>query len=198
MGPAGRWLAAAALGIAFAILAPASASAEILELSLDRGVLEIKSSDERDVIEVSAGGKSVVIADRDGIPEAAGPCRGGGTETVVSCPRKRVDEAVVDLGDADDSFDGDGDLRFEVEGDTGDDEIDGGDAGDLLEGKYGNDTIDGSAGPDEILGGLDDDAMFGKGGRDRLDGGPGKDSGDGGAGKDRCLGVEQAGKGDCA
>ena len=198
MGQAGRTLAATALAIGCALAVPAAASAEIRELTLDRGTLTIKSSDERDVIEVAAGRKSVIVSDRDGVPEAAAPCKGGGIETTLACPRDEVDEVVVDLRDANDRFDGDGKLRFEVDGDAGDDEIDGGDARDLLEGRTGDDRIDGSAGSDEILGGLDDDTLFGKGGRDLLDGGPGKDRGDGGAGKDRCLGVEKAGKGNCA
>jgi Ca2+-binding RTX toxin-like protein len=185
------------VGLGVAILAPAGAQAEIRELTLEKGVIEIKAGDTRDVIDVAAGGKSVVVNDHDGAPESAAPCKGGGT-SAVSCPRKQVDEVVVDLGDGDDSFDGDGELRFEVEGDTGDDEIDGGDTGDLLEGKYGDDAIDGSDGSDKIYGGLDDDALVGRGGRDLLDGGPGKDSGAGGAGRDTCDGIEQAGRRDCS
>lgn len=197
MGPAGRWSAAAALALALATLAPAAASGEIRELSLDGGVLEIKAGDSRDVLEIAARKKAVVVTDRDPAPESEAPCKAG-PSTVVRCPRKRVEEVRVDLGDGDDSFDGDGKLRFEVEGDAGDDEIDGGDAGDLLEGKLGDDTIDGSEGGDDIFGGLDDDTIFGKGGRDLLDGGPGEDRGDGGAGVDECDGVERAGKGGCS
>ena len=198
MGPAGRLLRFVVLGSLLATVTPAAASAEITEFSLDAGVLELKASDARDVVEVAADSKSVVVSDRDGIPESEAPCKGGGTETTVSCPRKQVKKVVVDLGDDDDTFDGDGKLRFEVEGDSGNDEMDGGDAADLLEGKYGDDTLDGSDGSDELLGGLDDDTLFGKGGKDLLDGGPGDDSGDGGGGKDKCAGVEHAGKGDCA
>ena len=185
------------LGSLFATLAPAAASAEITEFSLDGGVLELKASDAVDEIEVAADRKAVVVSDRDGIPESELPCKGGGTETTVSCPRAQVKKVVVDLGDGDDVFDGDGKLRFEVEGDTGEDEMDGGDAGDLLEGKFGDDTLDGSDGSDELLGGLDDDKIFGKAGKDIVDGGPGDDRGDGGSGKDKCAGIEHAGKGDC-
>ena len=198
MGPAGRLLIGLVLGSLSAAVAPAAASAEITEFGLDGGVLELKASDARDAIEVAAGRKSVVVSDRDGIPESEAPCKGGGTEITVSCPREQVKKVVVDLGDGDDSFDGDGKLRFEVEGDSGDDEIDGGDAADLLEGKYGDDRLDGSDGPDELLGGLDDDVLFGKAGKDLIDGGPGDDRGDGGGGKDKCAGIEHAGKGDCA
>jgi len=196
MGSAGRLLRGVALVIALAIAVPASAGAEVSELSLSGGTLLIKGSDARDVIEVAATRKAVVVSDGDGIPETSTPCKGGGTGATASCPRGKVDEVVVDLGDADDSFDGDGDVRFEVDGDSGADEMDGGDAADLLEGKYGDDTLDGSEGPDKLLGGLDDDTLFGKGGKDRLDGGPGEDWGDGGAGKDKCEGVER-GKGEC-
>jgi hypothetical protein len=197
MGVSGRSWTGLTVAAAVALAMPAVASAEVTELSLYNGTLEIKASDEVDVLEVAATRKAVVVSDRDGIPETATPCKGGGTSTSATCPRDEVNEVVIDLGDGDDSFDGDGDLRFEVEGDAGDDEMDGGDAADLLEGKYGDDTLDGSEGADVLLGGLDDDSLFGKGGKDRLDGGPGKDRGDGGAGKDRCAGVEK-GKGECA
>jgi hypothetical protein len=196
MGPAGRsWTGLAAIA-ALALAAPAGAGAEVTELSLRSGTLTLKASDAADVVEVAATRKAVVVSDRDGIPASETPCKGGGTETTVSCPRGQVDEVVVDLGDADDRFDGDGDVRFEIEGDSGNDVMDGGDARDLLEGKFGDDTLDGSGGADELLGGIDDDTLFGKDGKDRLDGGPGYDRGDPGAGKDRCEGVEK-GKGEC-
>ena len=197
MGAAGRSSAVVALTSVLALGLPGAAGAEVTELALDGGTLAIKASDERDVLEVTAGRNSVVVSDRYGIPESETPCRGDGAGTTVSCPRALVDVVVIDLGDADDSFDGDGDLRFEVEGDSGDDEMDGGDAADLLEGKLGDDTLDGSEGSDELIGGLDDDTLFGKGGKDMLDGGPGADRGDGGAGKDRCHGVEKYPKRGC-
>ena len=194
---AGRLGIAGLLGVVVGLGLAAPAAAEIRELELDGGILSIKAGNTRDVIEVAAGDKAVTITDRDRI-EAPGPPCEASSANVVSCPRRKVDEVVVDLGDANDRFDADGSLRFEVDGDSGDDEIDGGDLGDLLEGKFGDDRIDGSEGGDQILGGLDDDVMTGKGGKDLLDGGPGKDRGDGGAGKDKCIGVEQASKRDCS
>jgi Ca2+-binding RTX toxin-like protein len=191
MAPAGRSLVAVALVFGCITLVPASAGAEIRDLTLDGGVLTIKGGDDADVLEVAAGRKSVVVTDTDPAPEVDAPCKGG-PATVIRCPRKRVDEVRVDLGDANDEFDGDGDIRFEIDGDAGNDLIDGGDTRDLLEGKRGDDEIDGSEGSDAILGGLDDDRLFGKAGRDLLDGGPGDDRGDGGNGKDTCPGVERA------
>ncbi len=143
---------------------------------------------------MAATKKGVVVEDPDGVPSVGPPCEGGYPESsaVVTCPRRKVDLVVVDLGDGDDSFDGDGDVRFKVDGDADDDEIDGGDARDLLEGKFGDDSLDGSEGSDSLLGGLGDDRLSGKAGKDLLDGGPGSDRGNGGAGKNRCYGVEKA------
>jgi hypothetical protein len=191
MGAAGRRRAAAVAIALFALAAPASGSAEIRELTLDGGVLEIKASNERDVLEIDAGRKSVVVTDTGPVPEAEAPCKSAGA-SVVSCPRKQVQKVLVDMGDADDVFRGSGDLRYEVDGDLGDDRLTGGDASDLLEGRLENDTIDGGDGNDDIFGGLGDDRMKGKDGRDLLDGGPGEDRGAGGEGKDDCPGVEQA------
>jgi hypothetical protein len=192
MGAAGRRRAAVAAIAAFALVLPATASAEIREIALEGGVLEIKAGNERDVLEVEAGRKSVLVADSDPAPVAQAPCKAGPSGNVIRCPRKQVDEVHVDMGDADDVFTGAGDIRFEVDGDLGDDRLTGGDAPDLLEGRLENDTIDGGDGNDDVFGGLGDDRMKGKGGRDLLDGGPGDDRGAGGAGKDDCPGVEQA------
>lgn len=191
MGPTGRRRAAALGAVATALVLPAGAGAEVTEVALDRGTLEIRASDEADRVEIAAGGRSVVIDDPDGVPVSEAPCKGGSPSSVIRCPRSRVDSVAIDLGDADDSFDGDGDLPFAVEGDRGNDRVDGGDARDLLEGKFGDDEIDGSAGADRVLGGVDDDVLYGKAGRDEVDGGPGEDSGDGGAGRDRCFGLER-------
>ena len=191
MGAAGRRRAAVAIVAAFALAVPATASAEIREIGLYGGVLEIKASNERDVLEIKAGGKSVLVADTGPMPEAQAPCKSAGG-AAISCPRKRVDEVHVDMGDADDVFTGVGDIRYEVDGDLGNDRLAGGDASDLLEGRLENDTIDGGDGNDDILGGLGDDRMKGRGGRDLLEGGPGEDRGAGGDGKDDCPGVEQA------
>lgn len=187
---AGRRIAATALAATIVALAPSSAAAELTELKLRGGTLTVKGGNAVDEIAIAADGRSVVIDDPAGVPEADSPCKGGPPSSVVRCPRGQVDEAVVDLGDGDDVFDGDGDLRFEVDGDRDDDTIDGGDARDLIEGKFGNDEIDGSDGSDRLFGGVDDDIVFGKAGRDLVDGGPGTDEGDGGAGKDKCSGLE--------
>ncbi len=178
----------------------APASAELRQLDLVNGVLMIQAGESADALRVEAKGKAVEISDQDPITSKPNVCEGGYPETssFVTCPRKQVKKVVVDLGDGNDSFDGDGDIRFEVNGDKGDDVVDGGDAADLLEGKLGDDTLEGSEGSDDLLGGLDDDKLIGKGGRDLLAGGPGTDSGNGGPAKDKCVGVEKAKKGACS
>ena len=194
-GRRGFVCALSTVGLLFAV----PAGAEIRTVELAGGTLEIKAGDSADVIKVAAGQKSVSVHDRDGIAVVPSGC--SGTDdlpmSTIRCPRTQVDQVVVDLGDGNDEFDGDGDVRFEIVGDKGNDEMDGGDAGDLIEGRFGDDTIDGSEGSDEILGGLDDDTMFGRAGKDLLDGGPGKDRGDAGEGKDECAGVEKEKKDTC-
>lgn len=182
------------------VTSPAAAGAEIRTISLSDGTLEIKGGAGADEIEVSAGRRRVEIGDSDGVPSPGPACDGTYTESSdsVACPRSAVDEVIVDLDDGDNAFDGDGDVRFEVEGGKDADLIDGGDARDLLEGKLGDDELDGSDGGDQLLGGLGDDLLTGKAGRDLLDGGPGRDKGDGGSGKDRCSGIERAAKGACS
>ncbi len=188
-----------ALACAAALALAAPAAAEVQSVELSGGTLEIKAGAGDDAIQVAAGNNGVTVRDSDGVPTAGPPCEGGYPESspTVTCPRKDVKVVVVELGDGNDVFDGDGKLRFEVSGDKGDDQMDGGDAGDLIEGKLGDDIIDGSEGSDELLGGLDDDRLFGKGGKDVVDGGPGKDRGDAGEGKDKCVGVEKEKKGTC-
>jgi Ca2+-binding RTX toxin-like protein len=187
---AGRRIVAIALAATLFALTPAAASAEVTQVYLDGGVLEVKGSDAADEVSVAVEGDEILVSDPDGVPEAEAPCKAGTPISVISCPRDAVESVQASLVDGGDVFDGDGDLPFGVDGGKDDDEIHGGDARDVLEGKLGNDAITGGQGRDQVLGGLGDDVLSGQGGPDLVDGGPGKDKGEGGGGKDHCAGIE--------
>ena len=59
--------------------------------------------------------------------------------------------------------------------------------GDTINGNNGNDQLDGLAGDDSISGGSGDDTLIGGAGVDTLDGGSGNDAIDGGAGDDTIV-----------
>ena len=75
-----------------------------------------------------------------------------------------------------------------IRGLEGDDTIQGGGGDDRLLGGLGEDTVSGGPGADNILGNADDDSLFGGNGDDRLVGGGGNDVLRGGDGDDRLLG----------
>jgi 2',3'-cyclic-nucleotide 2'-phosphodiesterase (5'-nucleotidase family) len=83
-----------------------------------------------------------------------------------------------------------------LQGNVGDDTIDGGYGKDILRGLGGEDTLNGGVDDDQVFGGEGNDALsggsgkdklFGEAGNDTLDGGGGKDTLDGGAGNDRYI-----------
>ena len=114
-------------------------------------------------------------------PRAGPPCEGGYPEssTVVTCPRRKVDVVVVELGDGQRLVQGRGDIRFDVDGDMGDDEIKGGDANDdLFEGEsattssVGTTVADDSSAASRTTGsGKDGRSSTAAPGKDRCEGG---------------------------
>ncbi len=83
----------------------------------------------------------------------------------------------------DDSLDG-GDGKDQLFGKAGNDLLKGGTGNDLLYGQSGNDLLYGQSGNDYLNGGNDDDKLIGGSGNDYLHGGNGNDSLYGGSGND--------------
>lgn len=71
-----------------------------------------------------------------------------------------------------------------INGNKGNDFIDGAGGADLLNGGEGDDVVYGGTGNDRIDGGKDQDILFGEAGNDTMFGGEGHDQIDGGAGRD--------------
>jgi Ca2+-binding RTX toxin-like protein len=90
-------------------------------------------------------------------------------------------------GDGDDDVEGD-EGRDVVAGGLGDDEREGGPGNDRLLPSPGNDRQFGNGGNDFVSGGAGNDRQNGGAGADRIIGGAGRDSQNGGPGRDRCNG----------
>lgn len=102
------------------------------------------------------------------------------------------DDTVIDYGDNNHIFLGDGFDRYEgsysaggyVDGGAGDDYLVGSVQPDDFDGGAGDDTLIGASGDDTLNGGLGTDDLFGNAGADSISGDVGNDSLDGGAGPD--------------
>ena len=71
-----------------------------------------------------------------------------------------------------------------INGDAGNDTLNGNDGNDDLDGDEGNDLLNGGLGNDDLRGGIGNDTLNGDAGNDTLDGGSGDDTLNGGAGRD--------------
>jgi len=100
---------------------------------------------------------------------------------------KGDDGSSVDLPDDLPSGEDAPDARI-LEGDSGDNTLDGGNGPDLILGKAGNDVLTGGNGNDFVAGGEGDDTLAGNNGADLLDAGAGADSLAGGRGGDLMKG----------
>jgi len=75
-----------------------------------------------------------------------------------------------------------------INGDSGDNNINGTGTGDTIDGGAGDDNINGSGGGDTLIGGAGNDSVSGGGGSDDVSGGDGNDNVSGGANKDTVNG----------
>ena len=100
-------------------------------------------------------------------------------------------EAKITGGDGNDQIDAKYALWSEIDGDSGNDLIDGSDQGsDIIRGGGGVDNIFGRGGNDDIDGGEGNDVLHGGEGNDVIRGGPGRDDLYGGGGDDDLNGNE--------
>ena len=74
-----------------------------------------------------------------------------------------------------------------INGDAGNDTLNGNDGNDDLNGDEGNDLLNGGLGNDDLRGGAGNDTLNGDAGNDTLDGGFGDDTLNGGAGRDTLI-----------
>ncbi|MFN6537616.1 MAG: beta strand repeat-containing protein [Nostoc sp. EkiNYC01] len=91
---------------------------------------------------------------------------------------------VTFLNDLDNNITGFDNSNDVINGQGGDDTIDGKSGNDILRGGAGNDTLDGGMGNDTLIGGVGNDILDGGTGNDTLIGGVGNDTLDGGTGDD--------------
>jgi Effector protein/RTX calcium-binding nonapeptide repeat (4 copies) len=101
---------------------------------------------------------------------------------------------ILRLGGGDDVIEvgTDVDVRFTLEGQTGDDRLEGGAGDETIRGGDGRDYIDGFSGDDDIEGGEGHDVVYAGDGDDVVRGGDGRDYLDGGEGADTVLGGDLA------
>lgn len=139
------------------------ASAEVTTETTETGTQTITAS-----LPTSGGVDECERAAGDPAGAPAGNCSDQVTKTWAVCP----------------GFEGD--LRNQVVGTSGDDELVGTAGRDVICGLGGDDVIRARGGRDLVLGGAGDDVMRGGPGNDRLRGGPGPDTAIGGRGTDVC------------
>ncbi len=77
--------------------------------------------------------------------------------------------------------------RRQIEGNSGDNLINGGAGEEEIRGRSGNDTLNGNGGDDRLRGDKGDDVLNGGSGNDRLRGDHGNDTLTGGTGSDRFI-----------
>jgi Ca2+-binding RTX toxin-like protein len=100
--------------------------------------------------------------------EGTSECTGGGTNQ-VSCPL--VSQVFIDAGDSNDGITiaESVPMTFRIDGEDGDDSIDGGGLGDVIDGGDGTDNLDGEGGDDQILPEAGTDDADGGAGIDTID-----------------------------
>ncbi len=189
--------------------AVATATAVITGVGVNKRVLQIVGTEDRDRVDVSRSRHQVKV-DADFLNsrysrrfrsfDAAAVerieiflCDGDDRATVS----KKLDiPAVIEGGDGDDYLKGGsgndrlsgGSGNDKLKGRGGDDVLDGGDGDDYLKGGSGNDRLSGGSGNDKLKGGKGDDVLEGGDGDDYLKGESGRDILIGGADSDKLFG----------
>jgi hypothetical protein len=155
------------------------ASAQAATLTLEGGTLTYTAEGGRgNSVSIGAVGGLVSVAAGDndlfGQPPGCTPLDGP-PNTGYACPG--VARVVVNAGDLDDSITADDALTvpLTINGEGGDDDLDGGAGPDVLSGGDGQDELTGGESSDLLDGGAGDDVLDGGGGSDRMLGGPGID-----------------------
>jgi hypothetical protein len=99
---------------------------------------------------------------------------------------EQLDELIAVAEEVGKTCDG---VKTTIDGDSGDNDMDGTSGPDIMHGFQGNDTMDGNGSVDRMCGGRGNDIVRGGAGEDRVIGGPGHDEVRGGAATDQILGM---------
>ena len=141
----------------------------------------------------------IVIDTGDGDDEVTVVAVDGGIRVTVNGVEQvftgvTAGSVILRLGGGDDVIEvgTDVDVRFTLEGQTGDDRLEGGAGDETIRGGDGRDYIDGFSGDDDIEGGEGHDVVYAGDGDDVVRGGDGRDYLDGGEGADTVLGGDLA------
>jgi hypothetical protein len=173
-----RALTLTLLAAAFAVAAPAAASAATLGRAADGTLTYTAGAGVANTVDVQTADDGGTVVYTSGEPMTVVPsgCTLAGEEEIATCPAAPA--ARVDLGDGDDI----GRVSFgskvptTILGGAGNDELDGWDNADVLDGGPGDDVVDGRGGADRVAGGDGNDEVDGGAGSDTLDGGAGDDA----------------------
>lgn len=141
----------------------------------------------------------IVIDTGDGDDEVTVVAVDGGIRVTVNGVEQvftgmTAGSVILRLGGGDDVIEvgTDVEVRFTLEGQTGDDRLEGGAGDETIRGGDGRDYIDGFSGDDDIEGGEGHDVVYAGDGDDLVRGGDGRDYLDGGEGADTVLGGDLA------
>ena len=162
--------------VALALALPASSQAATL--TLEGGTLTYTASAgraNRVSVGTVLGTVTITVGDNDLLPQPRG-CTPlvAPPNSAYACPG--VQRVVVNAGDLGDAVTANVGIPLTLNGEAGDDKLQGGSAADALDGGDGQDAVYGGAGEDTLAGGAGDDTLEGEDGRDRLVGGPGLDT----------------------
>jgi Ca2+-binding RTX toxin-like protein len=189
-----RYLVAPALlGLGSVLFAAPAQAATTGTVGLDVYLQYKAASGKANQLVVTRSGSTITFDDSVSLKPGKGCKAVSGHKTIVTCTIADPGVVVITLGDKNDSFVGETDLRFNVYGGSGNDKLTGGSAIDMLDGGTGADKLYGNAGDDTLHGktgndlldaGDDNDRLYGGDGNDTLTGRPGNDWIDPAAGKD--------------